>query len=138
MNLVLLYNLLIMTSTPPDFADIPNYVAVIALGIGACVFPIAGCLADLCYGRYKLIKISMWLVWVCAVIQCAMSIVFQATDEFNGSSLIKAINNGLLVFATLGLAGFLSNIIQFGTDQLRDASTSEITSFIHGLLVFSS
>ena len=91
MNLVLLYNLLIMTSTPPDIAALPNYVAVIALGIGACVFPIAGCLADLCYGRYKLIKISMWLVWVCVVIQCAMSIVFQATDELNGSSLVKAI-----------------------------------------------
>ena len=130
MNLVLLYNLLIMTSTPPNIAEIPNYVGVIALGIGVCVFPIAGCLADLCYGRYKLIKISMWLVWVCVVIQCAMSIVFQATDELNGSSLIKAMKNGLLIFVTLGLAGFLSNIIQFGTDQLRDASTSEITSFI--------
>ena len=118
MNLVLLYNLLIMTSTPPDIAEIPNYVGVIALGIGVCVFPIAGCLADLCYGRYKLIKISMWLVWVCVVIQCAMSIVFQATDELNGSSLIKAMKNGLLIFVTLGLAGFLSNIIQFGTDQL--------------------
>ena len=59
-----------------------------------------------------------------------MSIVFQATDELNGSSLIKAINNALLIFTTLGLAGILSNIIQFGTDQLRDASTYEITSFI--------
>ena len=45
MNLVLLYNLLTMTSTPPDFAAIPNYVVVTALGIGVCVFPIAGCLA---------------------------------------------------------------------------------------------
>ena len=105
MNLVLLYNLLILTSIPP-FATIPN-VANIALGIGVCAFPIAGCLSDLCYGRYKVIKISMWLVWVCVVIQCAMSI---ATDELNGSSLIKAINNALLIFTTLGLAGFLSNI----------------------------
>ena len=45
-NLVLLYNLLILTSIPP-FAAIPN-VADIALGIGVCAFPIAGCLSDLC------------------------------------------------------------------------------------------
>ena len=100
------------------------------LGIGACAFPIAGCLADLCFGRYKLIKISMWLVWVCVVIQCAMSIVFQAMGEFNASSLTTAVNIALLILTTLGLAGFLSNITQFGMDQLRDAPTSEITSFI--------
>ena len=46
------------------------------------------------------------------------------------------------VFFVTGLAGFLSNIIQFGIDQLRDAPTTEITSFIvwymwHGVLIFS-
>ena len=92
--------------------------------------PIAGCLADLRYGRYKLIKISMWLVWVCVVIQCAMSIVFQAMGKLNGNSLHTTVNIALLILTTLGLAGFLSNIIQFGMDQLRDAPTTEITSFI--------
>ena len=133
-NLVLLYNLLII-STISAFAfvlvaNIPYYAVTIVLGIGACAFPIAGCLADLCFGRYKLIKISMWLVWVCVVIQCAMSIVFQAMGEFNASSLTTAVNIALLILTTLGLAGFLSNITQFGMDQLRDAPTSEITSFI--------
>ena len=133
-NLVLLYNLLIITTISP-FAfvlatDIPHYVVTIVLGIGACAFPIAGCLADLRYGRYKLVKISMWLVWVCVLIQCAMSIVFQVMGELNGNSLPTAVNIALLILTTLGLAGFLSNIIQFGMDQLRDAPTTEITSFI--------
>ena len=133
-NLVLFYNLLIITTISPfAFAwgtNIPSYLVFIVLGIGACAFPIAGYLADLHYGRYKLIKFSMWLVWVCVVIQCAMSIVFQPTGEFNGRSLHTAVNIPLLILITLGLAGFLSNIIQFGMDQLRDAPTSEITSFI--------
>ena len=130
-NLVLLYNLLIITTISPFIfvwaTKIPHHVVIIVLGIGTCAFPIAGCLADLRYGRYKLIKISMWLIWVCVVIQCAMSIVYRAKGEFNGSS---AVNIALLIFTSLGLAGFLSNIVQFGMDQLRDAPTSEITSFI--------
>ena len=131
---MLLYNLLIITTISPfEFlleTNIPHYVVTIVLGTGACAFPIAGCLADLRYGRYKLIKISMWLVWVCVVIQSAMYIVFQATGELNGNSLPTAVNIALLILTTLGLAGFLSNIIQFGMDQLRDAPTTEITSFI--------
>ena len=133
-NLVLLYDLLVVTAISPFIfilaTNIPRYVVVIVSGIGACAFPIAGCLADLRFGRYKLIKISMWLTWVCVVIQSVMSIALQATDELDGSPLFKVIKIALLIFTVVGLAVFLSNIIQFGMDQLRDASTTEITSFI--------
>ena len=92
-NLVLLYNLLIITTFSPfNFVlatNIPSNVVIVMSGIGTCAFPIAGCLADLRYSRYKLIKISMWLVWICVVIQSAMSIVFQATGKLDGSSLFK-------------------------------------------------
>ena len=54
----------------------------------------------------------------------------QATGELNGNSAPTALNIALLILTTLGLAGFLSNIIQFGMDQLRDAPTTEITSFV--------
>ena len=132
--LVLLYNLLIITTISPLLflltMNIPHYVVTIVSGIGACAFPIAGCLADLHYGRYKLIKISMWLIWVCVVIQSVMYIVLQAKGDLDGRLLPTAVNIALLIFITLGLAGYLSNAIQFGMDQLRDASTTEITSFI--------
>ena len=59
-----------------------------------------------------------------------MSLAFQATGELNGNSFPTAVNIALLILTTLGLAGFLSNIIQFGMDQLRDAPTPEIISFI--------
>ena len=132
MNLLLLYNLLTVTVLFFRPADISTHVVGIYYGLGVCVFPIAGCLADLCYGRYKLIKISMWLIWVSVVLQTAMSVVFSAMGMLDGpgSSLSKWVAIGLMVPMALGLAGFLSNIIQFGMDQLQDAPTTEITSFI--------
>ena len=132
--LVLLYNLLIITTISPFVfvlaTNIPRYVVSIVSCIAVCAFPIAGCLADLHYGRYKLVKISMWLTWVCVVIQSVMSIALQATDKLDGSPIFKGMKIALLIFTAVGLAGFLSNIIQFGMDQLRDAPTTEITSFI--------
>ena len=98
-NLVLLYNLLITTISPFSYGslrNIPRYVVVIVLGIGAHTHRWL-----LRYGRYKLIKISMWLVWVCVVIRSAMSIAFQTTGEFNGSSLPTAVNFALLIFTGL-------------------------------------
>ena len=95
--LVLLYNLLITTTISPFIfvlatnSNIPRYVVVIVSCIAVSAFPIAGCLADLRFGRYKLIKISMWLTWICVVIQSVMSIALQATDELDGSPLFKVI-----------------------------------------------
>ena len=123
-----------MTTISPLFfllaTNIPDYIVTIVFGIGACAFPIAGCLADLRYGRYKLIKISMWLIWVGVVIQSVMYIVLQVKGDLDGRLLPTAVNIALLILTTLGFAGYLSNAIQFGMDQLRDASTTEITSFI--------
>ena len=130
MILLLLYNLLTVAVLFFRPADISTRIVAGIYGLGVCVFPIAGCLADLCYGRYKLIKISMWLIWVFVVLQAAISVVFYAMGVLDGSSLSKWVTIALMIPLALGLAGFLSNIIQFGMDQLRDAPTTEITSFI--------
>ena len=130
---VLLYNLLITVAfsvyiLPPTY--LPGYALNLASVVGVFVFPITGCLADVFCTRYRLIKISMWLIWVSVVIQSAVSVIFNVTGEIDGSSLSQGITIALLILNTLGLAGFVSNIIQFGMDQLRDAPTTEITSFI--------
>ena len=42
----------------------------------------------------------------------------------------KAVRSVLFCLVSIGLGGFQANIIQMGLDQLHDASTTEITSFI--------
>ena len=95
-------------------------------GALALTAPIA-LVADLYLGRHKVIQYSMRLLWI-AVIASNTIIAFQYY-------LVKtaATSSILTVFTTVGVAasaGILVNSLQFGIDQLTDASSSEITSYI--------
>ena len=101
--------------------------------------PIAGWLADVYFGRYHIIKWSIWIVWSSSVFLTISSVVAELVYgyEYSGSNIVDAI---LLIVMEIGLVGFISNILQFSIDQLPDASTEEIVSFIRWMAwtVFSS
>ena len=90
--------------------------------------PIAGWLADVYFGRYKVIYWSMWVMWLGSILATVSSVVAQSVESYD------AINNKVMfVFVALmiiGFGGYQANIVQFGIDQLHDASTDEIKSFI--------
>ena len=103
-----------------------KYNAIYFGGAVALSAPIA-LVADLYLGRYKVIKYSMRLLWI-AVIASNTIIVLQYYAVKNAAT-----STILTVFATIGFtgaAGIIVNSLQFGIDQLTDASSSEITSYI--------
>ena len=83
--------------------------------------------ADLYLGRYKVIQYSMRLLWI-AVIASNTIIALQYCVVKNAAT-----STILIVFTTIGVAGsagIIVNSLQFGIDQLTDASSSDITSYI--------
>jgi peptide/histidine transporter 3/4 len=92
------------------------------------VLPFAGWLADVYLGRYKVIRWSMWIMWVGSVLATVSSVVAQMVNSYQ--HFHTYISLALLIIASIGLGGFWANVIQFGLDQLQDASTTEITAFI--------
>ena len=95
-------------------------------GAVALSAPIA-LVADIYLGRYKVIQYSMRLLWI-AVIASNTIIALQYYIVKNATT-----HNILTVFTTIGVtgsAGIIVNSLQFGIDQLTDASSSEITSYI--------
>ena len=91
--------------------------------------PIAGWLADVYLGRYKVIRWSIWLMWIASVLVVASSVLSQLVESY------YSINNSyitivLFIMVSIGFGGYQANIVLFGIDQLQDASTDEITSFI--------
>ena len=92
--------------------------------------PAAGWLADVRFGRYRVMCFSIWIMWISFVLLTVTYVVFSFI-EFNHSSLMHTVLTILLaVFLVFGIGGFQANVIQFGVDQLNDASTTEITSFV--------
>ena len=67
-------------------------------------------------------------MWVAFILATASSVVAQFVESYN--SINRYTSGVLMVTSVIGFAGFQDNVIQFGIDQLHDASTSEITSFI--------
>ncbi len=96
--------------------------------VGGLTLPVAGWLADIYIGRYKLLSCSMWILWfsiVAAIISLTAAQLFEAYSQINTKICLI-----ILIAMAIGLGGFQANIIQFGLDQLHDASTTEIKAFI--------
>ena len=106
---------------------IPNgfKIAIVAWGLA---LPFAGWLADIRFGRYKVIRWSMWIMWIASMLATANSIVgqFVADDHI----IFRHVSQVVIFILAIGFGGYQANAIQFGLDQLQGASTTEITAFI--------
>ena len=121
---------------------VPRGLEIITVALGLTL-PFAGWLADIRFGRYKVICWSMWIMWTASMLITMNSVVAQlVTGYYN---IFKLISQILIFILAIGFGGYQANMIQFGLDQLQDASTTEITAFIRwyvwttfsGLAIFS-
>ena len=90
--------------------------------------PIAGWLADVYLGRYKVIRWSILIMWIASLLVVASSMLSQLVDGYY--SIEYYIHIILLLMMSFAFGGYQANVVLFGIDQLQDASTDEITSFI--------
>ena len=100
-------------------------LAMLQISVGFMI-PLAGWLADIRFGRYKMIRLSIGTMWISSLLLTASLIILQSLDLYN---LSKVLHLFLLPLA-LGYGGFQANVIQFGVDQLCDASSMEIKTFV--------
>ena len=107
------------------------------------LYPVAGWIADAKVGRYKVIRFSLFLMWLGSVFLLLIAILkysvvyspdepLSVNDRYNKAkiwALILAILTYIL--NSVGIAGFHANIIPFGLDQMEDGSTEQHSAFIH-------
>ena len=100
--------------------------------IWGLTLPIAGWLADVCPTRYKIMSLSILIMCIASVLVIASSILSQisAIEHYYHDSANKYITMLLLIVMCINFGGYQANAVLFGIDQLQDASTDEISSFI--------
>jgi peptide/histidine transporter 3/4 len=106
-------------------SGISSLIWQVAFGL---TLPVAGWLADTHTGRYKVIRGSVWIMWIATVLTVISSVIAQLAHDF--VSVDKNVQLVLIVFMAVGFGAYQANIIQFGMDQLYDALSTEIQSFI--------
>ena len=96
--------------------------------VTAVLYLLAGWLADVYFGRYKVMKVSIWVMWLGSVCGTLLLVIHLLSphDALKYVSVVVA-----YVGTAIGSSGLMVNAIPFGTDQMLGASSEEISSFIH-------
>ncbi len=147
--LVLMIEIPIFTPTfTPEMIDSGIY-AVFAFWL--LFYPLAGYLADVRYGRYKVVRCSVCTTWfglltaiVIGAIGNAIIVPIMIYSGNNYSLRSALLISMIVVNCALGLflfislliafAAFLANVIQFGVDQLNDSPSRDSFLFVHWFL----
>ena len=116
-----------------NISDLPSFqnlygIFLIGTSLPQLFYPLAGWIADARVGRYKVTKISMWLVFIG---HCVVFFPFLFLQLIKKPYYVYYIFPVSYLVINAGLAGFRTNIIQFGMDQMVDASASQLSAFIH-------
>ena len=104
------------------------------LGLLFLSYPLLGYIADVCLTRYRTLKCSFIFVIVGCTIGLIFSIIYttvRLTNIFNHYTMqfIGTAITGIVITTGAGL--FEANALQFGLDQLLEAPTPKLISFIH-------
>ena len=129
-------DLIVATALPFDNAMITLYIYIyIGVAFITCLFPLAGILADIKYGRYKIIVTSICIVLfslifflITTILLLFPGILVSISALFFAYFACVCISAFILY---LGLIGFTANVVQFGMDQLHDSPGEDRTLFIH-------
>ena len=136
-----------------DNTQNPEFYLVWFYGFSAFLYlfyPLAGCLADIRWGRYKTVVnslcfgfwgvVSMFILVSLAVIGSIPLIVYGIQDQLNVNPVPTIVTLSIvfgipfilgLVLCFCSLVAFSANVIQFGLDQLHDAPTEDSVLYIH-------
>ena len=134
--LIFTYDQVSPTTSISEYDSLPYALLAIAM----IFYPVSGFIADVCCGRLKTVVISLCCLLLSMLLICLLEVMLFTTklslyncstffhDEGIFAFIVALIS--LILFIT-GLGGYQANIIQFGVDQLCEASSHHLSRFIH-------
>ena len=111
-----------------------NIGIALVQGFVTISYPLIGLLADTKSTRYGMICLSCWVLLVSHLllsIESIIQIVTISTVTTVADIIYFVVAALLFVLAIVGKGMFGSTAIQFGTDQMIEASSNELSAFIH-------
>ena len=128
------YSLILKPASYIQYSTIGSATVIAVIVYAAFLFsPLAGFIADVKFGRFKMLLCGTYIILLSVIFIFILGILLASTvHTYNPFS--KILLTLLIISVALYCIGdviFLSNIVQFGTDQLRDAPTRYSVCFIY-------
>ena len=101
-------------------------------GLTFLLYPIFGLIADVCITQYRMIKLAFCSVLVSSLLLFTVAVIYISKPEVIIQNHIGFLLLGIiLVCGISGFGMYEANAIQFGMDQMLEASSRKLSSFIH-------
>ena len=117
------------------FPDSAVIIVNVTIGLALLFFPLIGFLADVRFTRYQMMKASFAILSTTLILFFIVEImVYVVLQEILLCSILKHVLVTyaiFVVFIIVGIGLFEANAIQFGMDQLLEASSTQLSQFIH-------
>lgn len=107
--------------------------AAVGLGVSLLLYPFVGLIADLIFSRYRIIScgaLVMCISFLCNTIYVSVD-PFHFTNDNRKVAYWSAFGGALLRVSILSFGMIKANIIQFGMDQLTEASGEQLSKFVY-------
>ena len=99
-------------------------------GLLYLLYPVYGWIAEVYVSNFKIIRLSFAVLLLSSLAMLVTSAIYSV--EYPGRYTWAAIVGGIaFLFSTMGLGMYESNAIQFGMDQMIEASSEQLSSYIH-------
>ena len=105
-------------------------VLMVYFVLSPILYPVAGWLADVHYGRHAVVRYSMLLMWVGSLVLLLEQFIVSILPEEHHAVVEGVLFAIVFTLNMFSLAGFHTNVIPFGMDQMPDSSTEQLKSFI--------
>ena len=106
---------------------ISSMIYLILQGVIYLLYPFLGWITDVCITRYRSVLFSFIIMIMGAVPMILAGTLYIVTYQFN----LFFIAEFSIIIGLFGLGLFESTAIQFGMDQMLEASSEQLSTFIH-------
>ena len=104
-----------------------SFAYLMAQSVAYLLYPLLGWLADVYFTRYKFILSSFITTMVATIIMIVVSVLFM---NFPDARPLFYLGGVSIIIGLIGLGMFESTAIQFGMDQMPEASSNQLSTFI--------
>ena len=121
------------------------FFSYLSFALASLFYPLAGFLADVYVGRYRVVIISLLLLFsshlclsIVSILYLTRVIVPESDGKITKNPILFIILGAIASFLSIiGLAGYQANYIQFGLDQLLEARSEYLGLFVHWVQWFT-